>query len=115
MGQGHLVETGDSVVSSSLHHGTLCVYVGQGHLVKFLMCPCGTKALSGAKAIFPSLQCVHVGTRALSENSLCVYVGTRTLSEKVGQKNGLIFVIRRCRGANEFIIVYNCLACQYPS
>jgi hypothetical protein len=28
------VETGDSVVSSSLHHGTLCVYVGQGHLVK---------------------------------------------------------------------------------
>ena len=79
------------------------------------MCPCGTKALSGVKAIFTSLQCVHVGTRALSENSLCVYVGTRTLSEKVGQKNGLIFVIRRCRGANEFIIVYNCLACQYPS
>jgi len=34
VGQGHLVETGDSVVSSSLHHGTLCVYVGQGHLVK---------------------------------------------------------------------------------
>jgi hypothetical protein len=51
------------------------------------MCPCGTKALSGVKAIFPSLQCVHVGTRALSENSLCVYVGTRTLSEKV---DGLI-------------------------
>ena len=70
---------------------------------------------TGDSIVSSKLQCVHVGTRALSENSLCVYVGTRTLSEKVGQKNGLIFVIRRCRGANEFIIVYNCLACQYPS
>ena len=36
--QGHLVksmETGDSIVSSSLHANSLCVYVvEQGHLVK---------------------------------------------------------------------------------
>ncbi len=38
VGQGHLVksmETGDSIISSNLHANSLCVYVvEQGHLVK---------------------------------------------------------------------------------